>query len=139
MKTIQHAGAFQKTYLAITEGTPARCRIEIDAPIGPLPGSTYQRCVRADGAEARSLMEVLTSKNGRSLVRLTPFTGRTHQLRVHMAHIGHPLVGDWLYGERSTLIDRPALHASELTFLHPITGERIQLCAPLPEDMQRLL
>ncbi|MBQ1632146.1 MAG: RluA family pseudouridine synthase [Clostridia bacterium] len=139
MKTIQHAGAFQKTYLAITEGTPARCRIEINAPIGPLPGSTYQRCVRADGAEARSLMEVLTSKNGRSLVRLTPFTGRTHQLRVHMAHIGHPLVGDWLYGERSTLIDRPALHASELTFLHPITGERIQLCAPLPEDMQRLL
>ena len=139
MKAIQHAGGFQKTYLAIVEGVPACSRTVIDAPIGPLPGSTYQRCVREDGAEARSVCELLRSQNGRSLVRLTPFTGRTHQLRVHMAHIGHPLVGDWLYGSRSERIDRPALHAASLTFVHPITGETLSLSAPLPKDMERLL
>lgn len=139
MKSLQHAGAFQKTYLAIVEGTPEQDRITVEAPIGPLPDSTYQRCVREDGAEALSLCELLASNGERSLVRLTPFTGRTHQLRVHMAHIGHPLVGDWLYGSRSALIDRPALHAAELSFTHPVTGEILRLASPLPEDMKKLL
>jgi 23S rRNA pseudouridine1911/1915/1917 synthase len=139
MKAVQHGGLFQKTYLAIVSGVPEEQRFFIDAPIGPLPGSTYQRCVRADGAEAKTLCEVLRSKDGLSLVRLTPYTGRTHQLRVHMAYAGHPLLGDWLYGERSALIDRPALHAAELVFSHPITGETLHLSAPLPEDMQGLL
>ena len=139
MKTMQHAGLFQKTYLAIVSGVPDKPRFIFDAPIGPLPGSTYQRCVCADGAEAKSLCEVLSSRDGISLVRLTPYTGRTHQLRVHMAYAGFPLVGDWLYGTRSDRIDRPALHAAALAFTHPITGEEITLSSPLPLDMVRLL
>lgn len=139
MKTAQPTETFQKTYLAIVTGEPKERRFTIDAPIGPLPGSTYQRCVRADGAKAQSLCEVLVSKNGLSLVRLTPYTGRTHQLRVHLAYTGYPLLGDWLYGSRSEAIDRPALHASALAFVHPVTGERIALNAPLPGDMARLL
>ncbi len=137
MKSVQHAGQFRKTYLAIVSGVPASQMI--DAPIGPRPGSTYERMVRTDGDPAQSLCEVQKALGDRSLVRLTPYTGRTHQLRVHMAHIGHPLLGDWLYGERSPLIDRPALHAATLSFPHPITGEPIALSAPLPEDMERLL
>lgn len=139
MKEIRHSGPFRKTYLAIVEGVPNRERIEIEAPIGPLPGSTYQRCVRSDGAEAKSILEVLASYEDKSLVRMTPVTGRTHQLRVHAAYIGHPLVGDWLYGTRSDSIDRPALHAAELVFRHPVTGETLTLRAPLPEDMKALL
>ena len=111
----------------------------IDAPIGPEHGSTYRQCVREDGAKAKSVCEVLKTGKGISLVRLIPYTGRTHQLRVHMAYAGYPLLGDWLYGERSTLIERPALHAAELSFAHPITGEEIKLSAPLPHDMARLL
>ncbi len=137
MKTIQQEGQFKKTYLAIAVGEISERSFVIDAPIGPFPGSTYRRAVRADGAEARSAFEVLETKNGLSLVRLTPLTGRTHQLRVHAAYAGYPLLGDWLYGERSERIDRPALHASEIRFLHPITGESVTLFSPLPEDMRR--
>lgn len=136
MKAIQHAGAFQKRYLAIVTGVTEEQRFIIDAPIGPYPGSSYRQCVREDGAQAKSVCEVLESKDGLSLVRLTPLSGRTHQLRVHMAYVGHPLLGDWLYGERSPLIDRPALHAAELAFVHPVTGEEIVLSAPLPADMR---
>lgn len=139
MKAIQHDGGFQKTYLAIVCGVPEKARFLIDAPIGFAEGSRYRHAVRADGAEARSLCEVLESKDGLSLVRLTPGSGRTHQLRVHMAYAGYPLLGDWLYGTRSDRIERPALHAAALAFVHPITGEAVSLSAPLPEDMKSLL
>ena len=83
---------------------------------------------------------MLSSQNGLSLVKLLPETGRTHQLRVHMASIGHPLAGDWLYGtEDPDLIARPALHSYALTLTHPVTGEVLHLTAPLPEDMARLV
>ena len=139
MKTVQREGKFFKTYLAVVSGVPERERFLIDAPVGALPGSTYRRTVREDGAEARSLCEVLEARGDCTLVRLTPYTGRTHQLRVHMAYAGHPLIGDWLYGERSERIDRPALHAAELSFAHPMTGETVSLVSPLPPDMRRLL
>ncbi len=139
MKTVQHEGGFLKTYLAIAEGEIEKERIEIDAPIGFSDGSSYVHTVRADGQPAKSLCERVQVRNGRTLVRLLPYTGRTHQLRIHMAHIGHPLTGDWLYGTRSELIARPALHAAALRFPHPITGETIDLSAPLPEDMQRVM
>jgi RluA family pseudouridine synthase len=138
MKTIQHEGRFQKIYLALAAGVPQKSEFIIDVPIGPEPGSSYRQCVREDGAEAKSLCEVLESKGTLSLMRLTPYTGRTHQLRVHMAYAGYPLLGDWLYGTRSERIARPALHAASLTFVHPITGETLSLSAPLPEDMRRL-
>ena len=139
MKTIQHEGRFRKTYLALIADVPKESRFTVDAPIAPEPGSTYRQCVRVDGAQAKSVCEVLKTGSGISLVRLTPYTGRMHQLRVHMAYAGYPLLGDWLYGTRSDLIDRPALHASELSFTHPITGEEITLSAPLPTDMAALL
>ena len=77
---------------------------------------------------------------GYTLAELLLETGRTHQIRVHMSHIGHPVAGDWLYGGLSPLlIDRQALHAAALSFTHPITGERLRLKAPLPEDMKEAL
>ena len=139
MKTVQHEGSFRKTYLAIVCGVPKEPRFVIDAPIGFAEGSQYKHTVRPDGAAASSECEILRTFDDISLVRLTPHTGRTHQLRVHMAYAGFPLLGDWLYSERSGRIDRPALHAAALQFTHPITGETVSLSAPLPEDMERLL
>lgn len=139
MKSLQHANGLQKTYLAIVCGVPVPSAGTVDAPIGFSEGSTYRRIVRPDGAPSVSDYATLQTWDGLSLVRLTPRTGRTHQLRVHMAHIGCPLLGDWLYGARDGRIDRPALHAAALSFVHPLTRERIELTAPLPSDMQRLL
>ena len=96
--------------------------------------------VRPDGAPAVSHYEVLRKTDDFSLVKLIPETGRTHQLRVHMASIGCPLAGDWLYGtEDHSLITRPALHSYALRLVHPVTGELLSLTAPLPEDMNSLI
>ena len=139
MKTIQHEGRFQKTYLALVTGVPKESRFTIDAPIGYADGSRLVHTVRSDGQEAKSFCEVVKIFDGMSLVRLIPHTGRTHQLRVHMAYAGYPLLGDWLYGTQSVLIDRPVLHAAGLVFAHPITREAITLSAPLPADMGRVI
>ena len=80
------------------------------------------------------------TKQPYSLVELLLETGRTHQIRVHMSHIGHPVLGDWLYGgENLNLIERQALHAARLSFTHPITGEKMMLEAPLPDDMKKAI
>lgn len=139
MKTLQHAGQMKKTYLAIVRGYPPSEHGVIDAPTGPYESSTYQRTVREDGIRSVSEYRVIASWNGLSLVSLIPHTGRTHQLRVHMAHLGCPLLGDWLYGERDSRIMRPALHSYLLSFIHPLSGEEISLSAPLPEDMKGLI
>jgi RluA family pseudouridine synthase len=139
MKTVQAEGGFSKSYLAVTQGVPETPHFFIEAPIGAQPGSTYRRTVRSDGAPSKTECAVLADFGDRALVRLVPHTGRTHQLRVHMAYAGYPLLGDWLYGERSEWIDRPALHAETLAFPHPITHERIELSAPLPDDMRALI
>jgi 23S rRNA-/tRNA-specific pseudouridylate synthase len=96
--------------------------------------------VRPDGQAAVSNYEVLRQGAGMSLLKLLPQTGRTHQLRVHMASVGCPLAGDWLYGtEDLELIGRPALHSYALNMVHPVTGEILHLTAPIPEDMLRLV
>jgi len=103
-------------------------------------GSTFQRAIRPDGQSARTEYETLATNERFTLLRLIPRTGRTHQLRLHMAALGFPLAGDWLYGaEDRELIARPALHSHTLTLTHPITGEHIHLIADLPEDMRRLI
>ena len=108
--------------------------------IGRDESSTVKRMIRPDGAPSRSRYEVLEVGNGLALLRLLPETGRTHQLRLHLSAIGHPLAGDWLYGtEDPALIPRPALHSCALRLRHPVTGELLTLTAPLPEDMERLL
>ena len=112
----------------------------IDQPIARADGSVLRREVRTDGANAVTRYKVMSTKDGRALVRLELETGRTHQIRVHMAWLGCPLVGDFLYGvEDKTLIGRTALHSWQLTLKQPLTGERIDLTAPLPKDMVNLL
>ena len=136
MKDVQADGSYRKTYLAILNGIPNSAHGFVDAPIGALPGSAYQRTVRDDGAPSKSEYTVLHTSGNLALVRLVPHTGRTHQLRVHMAYLGTPLFGDWLYGTREAAVDRPLLHAETLSFPHPITGEPMQFFAPPPEDFQ---
>lgn len=135
-----HTERFYREYRGICLGCPEPSEGTIDAPIGRDPDSAIRRMIRPDGAPAVSDYQVLSSHDGLSLVKLVPQTGRTHQLRLHMASIGHPLAGDWLYGtEDIALIPRPALHACALRLVHPVTGELLSLTAPLPEDMARLL
>ena len=139
LKRQLHTEGFRRVYLAVCEGVPDPPAGVIDAPLGPKPGSLMEQMVRPDGKPARTRYGVLRRWGGRALVSLELETGRTHQIRVHMAHIGHPLTGDFLYGtEDRELIGRPALHSGYLSFLHPITKERLQFSVPLPEDMARL-
>lgn len=135
-----HTDRFRREYRAVCMGCPEPESGTIDAPIGRDKSSAIARMVRPDGSPAVSHYQVLAQQNGMSLVALLPETGRTHQLRVHMAYIGHPLAGDWLYGtEDRELIPRPALHSYALTLTHPITGEVLHLTVPIPEDMSRLI
>ena len=139
MKRRLHTDDFYREYLAVAEGIITPASGTVNAPIGLADGSSYRHCVRPDGANSITAYETLSTANDRTLLRLLPQTGRTHQLRVHMAYLGCPLTGDWLYGTRSEAIDRPALHAHRLAFIHPLTGERIECCSPMPPDMQRLM
>ena len=139
LKNQLHTPDFRRVYLAVCEGAPAPAAGVVDAPLGPRPGSLVEQMVRPDGKEARTRYEVLEVYGRRALLRLELDTGRTHQIRVHMAHLGHPLTGDFLYGaEAPELISRPALHSAELTLRHPVTGELLSFRAPMPEDMERL-
>ena len=135
-----HTPAFRRIYLAVCEGIPRPPEGCIDAPIGRVPGSLMARQVDPAGQPASTRYRVLRTGQGRALVELELDTGRTHQIRVHMAHIGHPLTGDFLYGtEDHSLISRPALHSARLSLRHPVTGEPMAWEQPLPEDMARLV
>ena len=135
-----HSSELRREYRAVAVGQVTPSRGVINAPIGRADGSIIRRCVREDGLVSRTEYEVLQTTERFTLLRLRPETGRTHQLRVHMAYLGHPLAGDWLYGtEDKTLIARPALHSYELWFTQPITGQELHFTAPIPQDMQRLL
>ena len=135
-----HTAAFRRTYLAVCRGVPEPTAGVIDAPLGPKPGSLVEQMVRPDGKAARTRYRVRADLGDRALVELELDTGRTHQIRVHMAHTGHPLIGDFLYGtEDHSLISRPALHSARLSLRHPVTGEPMAWEQPLPEDMARLV
>ena len=140
LKNQLHTNAFRRTYLAVCEGVPQMPEGTIEAPLGPKPGSLMEQMVRPDGKFARTRYKVLGTYGGRALVELELDTGRTHQIRVHMTHLGHPLTGDFLYGQEDrALIGRPALHSHRLELCHPVTGERMTFTAPLPQDMEMLL
>lgn len=135
-------GAIRKTYVAITEGVPSPASGRVDAPIARADEGILMRVVRDDGAPSVTDYSVMrTSRDGKyALVALRPLTGRTHQIRVHMAHIGCPLIGDFLYGrECPEMIARHALHAVRLEFDHPTTGKLIRMSSPLPADMLRVI
>ena len=135
-----HSSELRREYRAVAVGQVTPPRGVINAPIGRADGSIIRRCVREDGLVSRTEYEVLQTTERFTLLRLRPETGRTHQLRVHMAYLGYPLAGDWLYGtEDKNLIARPALHSYELWFTQHITGQELHFTAPIPQDMQRLL
>ena len=140
LKEQLHTPDFRRTYLVLTVGCPEPSSGTVDAPIQKDPASAIAHRVHPDGLDARTHYETLSLHGPYALVRLVLDTGRTHQIRVHMAHIGHPLLGDFLYGaEDKTLIARPALHSAQLSFVHPMTKERLDFTQPLPEDMAGLL
>ena len=140
LKQQLHTPDFRRIYLAVCEGAPQPPAGTIDAPLGPVDGSLVAQQVRPDGKPARTHYETLSRRGPRTLVRLELDTGRTHQIRVHLAHIGCPLTGDFLYGQEAPdLIPRPALHSAQLVLRHPVTGERLELHAELPGDMRKLV
>lgn len=110
----------------------------IDKPIARTDNSIITRCVSEDGQKAVTHYEVLKSNDKYTLLKIKLETGRTHQIRVHFSYIGHPLVGDNMYGGNMIDLNRQALHCGELLFAHPITGEKIHLISKLPQDIQCL-
>ena len=133
--------AVRKTYLAVLHGAPREKSGTVDAPIGRKPWDPKRMAVVPDGKRAVSHWTVLGRKGGLALVEFVIETGRTHQIRVHAAHLGHPVVGDALYGDGAKdarLRHRPGrqlLHAVELAFPHPVTGAPLVFAAPPPPDI----
>ena len=128
-----------REYLAIATGEVPETGTII-APIGRVDGSTIERHVdEMQGDYACTHYKRLDYNNGYSLVSLKLETGRTHQIRVHMKHIGHPLPGDFLYNPDYSVIKRQALHSHRLVFKHPITGESLEFVADLPMDMKKII
>ncbi len=125
-----------RKYRAIVCGTPDE-HGTIDAPIKRETDSVIKRIVAEDGDRAVTHYRLLQSFGDYSLIELELETGRTHQIRVHMAHIGCPLLGDWLYGEENhNIFPRQALHSCYLSLIHPISGEKLELFDKIPHDMQ---
>jgi 23S rRNA pseudouridine1911/1915/1917 synthase len=131
------AGELKREYLALVDGVVQGERGTIDAPIGRDPRNPVLRVVRKDGDPAVTRWEVAERYPAATLLRLELETGRTHQIRVHLLHAGHAVLGDRQYGRKGAhLIKRQALHASHLAFAHPTSGEPIRLDAELAPDMQ---
>ena len=145
----------KKSYLAIVHGTPELMADRINAPLGLHPRAREKYAIRPEiGKEAITFYETIESFRGFSLLKMTPKTGRTHQIRVHLLYIKHPIVGDDMYGGKlvypwqlqdgepaveEPVINRVALHAHTLEFKHPTTEKQVKFEAPLPADMQKLL
>ena len=146
-------GGVKKTYIALCHGEVKPSEGEINIPIGRLPWNRMRFGVLPQGREARSKYKVLSIKyyesnkvrEPLSLVEVYPETGRTHQIRVHMQYIGHPIFADELYAGRKIskrdrkLLPRHFLHASKISFTHPKTGQSITLESPLPHDLEEFL
>lgn len=134
-----HTSGFLREYLAVTEGIPEKEEGVIDAPIARL-GTGAQRAVREGGQRSVTHYRIVQTCGSRALIRLRLETGRTHQIRVHLAHIGCPIAGDYLYGtELSALPGRFALHSAHIRLTQPITGQSIEIDEPLPDTLFRLL
>lgn len=130
--------AVHKEYLAVAHGIMTGDGT-VNAPIGVTDGSKIVRHVLSSGAPAVTHYTVLKNGCDYSLLRLWLETGRTHQIRCHLSYLGHPLLGDDLYGGSCEKINRHALHCAQMTFNHPVTGKKISISAPLPQDMQKLI
>ncbi|HEV2169533.1 MAG TPA: RluA family pseudouridine synthase, partial [Candidatus Binatus sp.] len=132
----------RKTYLAIVKGKVARDRMTIERPVGRHPVERKRMSIRSHAPrDAVSHITVLARFDDASLVRVKPDTGRMHQIRVHLASIGNPCLGDSLYGGKSAdgFFHRQALHALALSIAHPRSGEQLEFTAPLPDDFVEFL
>jgi 23S rRNA pseudouridine1911/1915/1917 synthase len=133
-------GTVKKKYIALVEGIISEDHFEIDLPIGrPDPISIQRTVMYEGGKEALTEVQVLERYEEHTLVEVTLHTGRTHQIRVHLSHIGHPIAGDALYGGGDELICRQALHAHYIEFDHPFTHERVSFEADLLDDMREAI
>ena len=133
------AGRVRKEYLAIVRGTPTPARGSIALPLARSAENRRQVVVTAAGQYSQTNYEVLSTVNGYSLIRCELVTGRTHQIRVHLAARGWPIAGDGSYGEAHPALTRQALHAWRVTLPHPVTRAPLQLEAPLPRDLNGLM
>ncbi|MGG1573340.1 RluA family pseudouridine synthase [Fictibacillus sp. NRS-1165] len=134
----QKVKAINRTYLAGLKGLFKSLSGTVDAPIGRNEDSLVERMVTEQGQKAVTHYSVVKEIEGNTLVSLQLETGRTHQIRVHMSHIGHPLLGDDLYGGPIDLIARQALHSWKVSFFHPFEEKLMNVDAPLPQDLQQL-
>lgn len=128
----------KKKYIAVCEGIIEHGGT-VNAPIRLKEGHTIQREVGEGGVSAITHYKPIQSCGGHTLVEFELETGRTHQIRVHMSHLGYPLAGDDMYGGSREFISRQALHCAEIDFIHPITHEQMKIKSPLPDDMKRLI
>ena len=132
------AGLIRKVYLAIVNGAPKPRTGRIREPLARDPNDRRRVVVMAGGAESETRYEVVAQRGDLSVVRCELITGRTHQIRVHLAFKGWPIVGDRLYGTADDRIGRQALHAWRMRFPHPLTRQPMEIEAPVPDDMRRL-
>lgn len=138
MQRMLHTDGFIREYLAVVDGRPGEEKGVIDLPIGHGPG--IKRVIDAAGRPAFTEYEVLKAGERRSLLRLKLHTGRTHQIRVHLAALGCPVAGDFLYGqEDERLPGRFALHSCRLCFCHPLSGEWVEARSPMPANLQEMV
>lgn len=131
--------SYHRLYLALLEGAFPGQQATVRVPIGRAPDSIIKRCVTLSGKEAHSDFTCLAKSDAYSLALVRLHTGRTHQIRVHSAYLGHPLVGDDLYGGSRQFLSRQGLHAYCMQFVHPVTRQLISVNSPLPPDMERLV
>ncbi|HAE92816.1 MAG TPA: RluA family pseudouridine synthase [Tissierella sp.] len=129
----------EKKYQAIVDGIVEKDEDYIDLPIGREEDKSIRKTVTEEGQDALTKYTVIERYKEATLLDVQIFTGRSHQIRVHLDHIGHPIIGDSLYNKESPYIDRQALHSYYLKVKHPRTKEAIEFIAPLPKDMEKLI
>lgn len=132
-------GHVRKEYLAVVHGTPRRARGTITLPLGRDSHDRRRVVARDDGRASETRFDVVGRGAGMSVMRCDLITGRMHQIRVHLASSGWPIVGDPAYGKVGDALTRQALHAWRLSFPHPVSGKRMEVTAPVPQDMETLL
>ncbi|MDQ7092132.1 RluA family pseudouridine synthase [Desulfosporosinus sp. PR] len=139
LEKLLREGSIKRTYQALIEGTLTPANGTVNAPIGPHPGKPNRRAVNSKGDPAITHYKTIKSFANSSLLELSLETGRTHQIRVHLAYLGHPIIGDRMYGKNSSLIAGQALHAYSLQLPHPLEQREIALEAPFPTNFLHLL
>ena len=139
LEALLASDGIRRTYHAVCEGTGLPESGTIDLPIGKAEGKGIMRCVREDGQRAVTHYRVLKEQNGRTLLEIRLETGRTHQIRVHFSHLGHPLCGDFMYGQEIEGMKGCALHSCAITLTQPSTGEPLAFTAPDPPVFAKLL